>query len=46
MGVQFAGRERSKKQWEELVGRVGLKTAEVKTYNPTGCNSVIVLEKV
>lgn len=53
MGIQLAGKERTKQQWESLVARVGedkegnegLQIKNIKTYNLALCSSVLVLER-
>ncbi|KFY19011.1 hypothetical protein V493_08197 [Pseudogymnoascus sp. VKM F-4281 (FW-2241)] len=44
MGVLFAGKERTKEQWEKLVAKSGLRLADIHTYNVLEYNSIIVLE--
>ena len=44
MAIQFASRERTKKQWEDLVEGSGLRIELIHTYNATGYNSIIVLQ--
>lgn len=38
-----AGKERSKQQWLNLVGRAGLRIEEIHTYIPSTYTSVLVL---
>lgn len=43
MGILFAGKERTRKQWENLVEKSELRLVEVQTYNVSLYNSVTVL---
>jgi len=45
MMILFAGKERTKKQWESLVKESGLRIAEIHTYNISLYNSITVLEQ-
>lgn len=45
MNVLFAGKERTRREWETLIERSGLKLVDVGTYNASSCASVLVLEK-
>ncbi|KAJ9610291.1 hypothetical protein H2200_005068 [Cladophialophora chaetospira] len=45
MGILFGGKERTRAEWEALVGKAGLSIAEVKIYSPTSCAGVIVVER-
>ena len=46
MGIMFAGKERTRAGWDNLVQRSGLRIGEVRVYNPNSCASVIVVERV
>ena len=46
MMILYAGKERTRSQWEKLVSDSGLKISLVHTYNVSGHNSILVLELV
>ena len=43
MGIVFGGRERTLRQWEDLVEQVGLRLEQVHTYNLLTYNSIVIL---
>lgn len=43
MGIMFGGKERTRKQWEDLVDQAGLRLEQVHTYNLLTYNSIVVL---
>ena len=43
MGIQSAGRERTRREWESLVKKAGLRLEHVHTYGVTLYNSILVL---
>lgn len=43
MGIAFGGKERTRKQWEDLVEQTGLQLEQVHTYNLSTYNSIVVL---
>lgn len=45
MGILLGGKERSRAQWEKLVGQAGLKITELHTYDTSLYHSIIVLEQ-
>ncbi|OAP64699.1 hypothetical protein AYL99_00671 [Fonsecaea erecta] len=45
MNILFAGKERTRDQWERLIASSGLTQKDIRTYNISACSSVIVLGK-
>ncbi|KAL8824799.1 MAG: hypothetical protein Q9191_004810 [Dirinaria sp. TL-2023a] len=43
MGFAFGGKERTRRQWEDLVEEAGLRLEQVHTYNISTYNSIVVL---
>lgn len=46
MGILFAGKERTRREWERLVKRAGLRVGEVRVYSAASCTGVVVMERI
>lgn len=46
MGMLLGGKERSRGQWENLVGQAGLKITALHTYDMSLYHSIIVLDRL
>ncbi|KIW19666.1 hypothetical protein PV08_00240 [Exophiala spinifera] len=46
MNILFGGKERTRREWASLMEKSGLKLVDVRTYNPSTCAAILVLEKV
>jgi len=44
MAILFGGKERTRKQWDDLVKQSGLRLVQIHTYSPSLYSSIIVLE--